>query len=117
MGPVWGKYVAAILAFSLIVGASFSAGWTARGWKDSVAALETARQLDEKHAMLSTYKDDVLKALDARIEARNSNRQVVERIITKEVEKPVYKNVCLADEGREMIDKWAKGEFNVPSTD
>ena len=114
--PVWSKILVSLLAFCLIVGMAASGGYVARGWKDSREALKISQELDNKRREIDKIKIDIVTTLDAKLSERNAQRPAIQKIITKEIEKPVYRNICISAEGKDIINKWAEGKFDEKSS-
>lgn len=96
---LWGL----LAALAVAAGASFSAGWTAQGWRRDSAALE--QQVDDRAAehrqleRLDAVADKAAKSQTAQQQRARVIYQEVERV----VEKPVYRDVCLDDDGLRVL--------------
>jgi hypothetical protein len=83
--------------------------WKVQGWRQ--AALEHARQAQQQR--------DTQKRIDRVQEAAAGHEQfkaeeeiryvTVTKVVTKLVDRPVYRNVCLDDDGRRMLNDYATG--------
>lgn len=78
-------------------------GWTARGWK---AAADDQQRRDNEAETARLRAKRVDSAAEA-LEQKEASTAIRWRTVTKEVahvvEKPVYRNVCLDDDGLRLI--------------
>lgn len=107
-------YAAAVAAFLLFAaGAWIGHGMTAASYrKDIIAEQErTAQAVAAAAAEANQHAEELEKA--------RAHREVVYRTITKEVDKlverPVYRNVCLDDDGLQRINEALTGAPAVAS--
>ena len=104
-----------------LVGAAvlFGAGWMTNGWrlnaKHDAEALAAAQAAKAAYEAKATQYNEASAALEA---ARNE-REIVYRTITKTVEKvverPVYRNVCIDDDGLRSINDALAGRTSDPA--
>lgn len=78
-----------------VIAAVFGAGWTTKGWfEDSkdLAAVEAQQALAalirQDLGQISTTVEDHLQGLKA-------NERIIDRGIIREIQQPVYRNVCV----------------------
>lgn len=89
--------------------AAFLAGWTVNGWygdsleyaatQAAVAAQDRANETEFKQAV----------ELEAWLEKNRINERVIIRESVKLVDRPVYRNVCLDDDGLRLINAAKNG--------
>lgn len=73
-------------------------GWMARGWfEDSkdLVALEAQQALVEE---IRAGQREVSQHVEKRLSELRANERVIDRGIIREIEKPVYRNVCIPDD-------------------
>lgn len=88
-----------LIALALAVAVSFGAGWQVQGWRYEAARAEAADQLRELQAQNAMRARDAESALEAaRAEVRTEFKTIT-RTVDHVVENPVYRNVCLTDDG------------------
>lgn len=88
-------------AGALVVG--FGLGWGVHGWKTGAEEAERLQVAQE----LASEQQRKIEALSAQFETQRAASQARERVVVKEVqrvlEKPVYRNVCLDDDGLRIL--------------
>jgi hypothetical protein len=110
------KYRLALLGVAFA--AAFVGGWTVQGWrlnaKHSAEILVAARKAKEAYEAKEKQYNEASAALEV---ARNE-REIVYRTIEKQVEKivdrPVYLNVCLDDDGLRIVNDALAGRAADP---
>ena len=73
-------------------------GWMARGWfEDSrdLAAIEAQERLTAK---IRSDLDSITQAVEGQLQGLKANERIIDRGIIREIEKPVYRNVCIPDD-------------------
>lgn len=95
--------------------AGITSGYVINDWKRDSNELEIKKKLDE------FFKEQQDKQLDAaiRLEEKLKELKANERIIhTKErevIERPVYRNVCIDDDGLSILNQYGSGKPNKTS--
>lgn len=114
-------YLDSIKALVVAVGVAvaFGAGWMANGWR--LNAKYDAERLAAEKAAKAAYdaKAKQYNEASAALEAARNEREIVYRTITKTVEKvverPVYRNVCIDDDGLREINNALAGRASDPA--
>jgi hypothetical protein len=91
---IFGLKAKAAVAAVVVVGAA-GAGWTAKGWfEDSkdLAAMEAQQALVEE---IRAGQREVSQHVEQRLSELRANERIIDRGIIREIEKPVYRNVCV----------------------
>lgn len=95
-------YVIAALCLACLA-CGVAGGWTARGWK---AAADDQQRRDNEAETARLRAKRVDSAAEA-LEQKAASTAIRWRTVTKEVahvvEKPVYRNVCMDDDGLRLI--------------
>jgi len=91
------KASAALVLVLTVAGGSFIAGWKVNGWKNDSeqAAIERAAQAITAKAM--ARESGIAEKVEQRLGELKANQTVIDRGIIREVQKPVYRNVCFPD--------------------
>jgi hypothetical protein len=101
MFPLWTYAATAILAGSL----AFGGAWKVQGWR--FQAKETARV--EQELENKRQREKAMSAASTNFEAKREQvrvRTVVrEKIVREYVDRPVYLNACLDDDGLNLINQ------------
>lgn len=103
---------AKLLAGAISVSAVFGAGWTAKGW------LEDSRDLaaqKAREALAAQVREDFAghsRNVESRLSELRANERVIDRGIIREIEKPVFRNVCIPPGGDafRLLNLAAEGE-------
>jgi|TARA_A100000171_G_scaffold24120_2_gene22437 hypothetical protein len=92
------------LAVLAIVGGIAFGGWTARGWHEDSKELE--RQKATADAITAALQSDskIAAAVEEKLSGLKANQTVIDRGVTREVIKPVYRNVCLPGAGVGLLN-------------
>lgn len=104
------KAKAAVAA--VVVAGAFGAGWTSKGW------LEDSRDLaaqKAREALAAQVREDFAghsRNVEQRLSKLRANERVIDRGIIREIEKPVFRNVCIppGDDTFRLLNLAAKGE-------
>ena len=102
----WQLKVAALLL-------AFLAGWQINGWR---LAAEKAAAEEARQAMIDAYREEEAKAaavLEKRLKELRANEKVIERERIKLVDRPIYSNECLDDDGLQLIERARKGKSDT----
>lgn len=79
--------------------AFLAVGWNARGWlEDSkdLAAMKAQQSLVDE---IREGQRQVSKQVEQRLSELRANERVIDRGVIREIEKPVYRNVCIPPGG------------------
>lgn len=92
---------------------AFFAGWKVNGWRyeAQIAEAEKARQ-----AMIDAYREEEAKSaalLEKRLKELRANEKVIERERIKLVDRPVYSNECLDDDGLQLVERARTGKTDA----
>lgn len=93
---IWGYVLAAAL--------SFGAAWQIQDWRMDAKMLEQKQKAEKAQADQEARGDGAAKGLEgdkAKIEIRY---KTITKTVEKIVERPVYKNVCLDQDGIDAIN-------------
>ena len=80
---------------AIAVSAAFGAGWLVKGkFEDSkdLAAMEAQQALVEE---IRAGQREVSQHVEQRLSELRANERIIDRGIIREIEKPVYRNVCV----------------------
>lgn len=110
--PIWVKPVAILLA----AGACFSGGWTANDWRRDSKALEQ-KQADDKEAFRRSEREgEKGRAFEQDKSQIVKQLRPIIREVERVVEKPVYRNLCLDDDGMRLLRSAIAGP-EVPASE
>ena len=92
---------------------SFLAGWQINGWR---LAAEKAAAEEARQAMIDAFREEEAKAaavLETRLKELRANEKVIERERLKVVDRPVYTNECLDDDGLQLVERARTGKTST----
>ena len=93
-------------AIAILVVLTFITAWTIRGWKEGHDRADAVQA--ERDALMTQIADlrDLSRKAEATIrEYRDKQPKAPE--IVREIQKTVYRNDCLSDDGLRMVEKAA----------
>lgn len=79
-------------------------GWVGKGWHEDSKELE--RQKATADAIAAALKSDskIAAVVEEKLSGLKANQTVIDRGVTREVIKPVYRNVCLPESGVRLLN-------------
>lgn len=100
---------AIITAAAAIVGAG---GWMARGWFEDSKELVA---VEAQQALATEIRSDmgkVVRTVEDRLKGLKANERIIDRGIIREIQKPVFRNVCIPPDGDafRLLHSIANGE-------
>ena len=96
-----------------VLALAFLAGWKVNGWR---LAAEKAAAEEARQARIDAYREEEAKSaalLEKRLKELRANEKVIERERIKLVDRPVYSNECLDDDGLQLIERARKGKSDT----
>jgi len=99
-----------LVVLAVVAGIAFG-GWTARGWHEDSKELE--RQKATADAITAALQSDskIAAAVEEKLSGLKANQTIIDRGVTREVVKPVYRNVCLPGSGVRLLNAAATNEI------
>lgn len=99
-----------IVGLVAVVGLLFG-GWTIRGWYEG--NLDLLRERVTRAAIDEALEShsDVARVVEEKLSGLKANQTVIDRGVTREVIKPVYRNVCLPGTGVRLLNAAAVNEI------
>lgn len=91
---------------------AFLAGWQVNGWR---LAAEKAAAEEARQAMIDAFREEEAKiaaVFEKRLKELRANEKVIERERVKLVERNVYTNECLDDDGVQLVERARTGKTN-----
>lgn len=104
------KISAALIILALVATGSFAAGWRIKGWKNDSeqAAVDRASQAIIDKA--TANESGIAAKVEQRLSELKANETVIDRGIIREIQNPIYRNVCIADDGLRILNDIARGQ-------
>ena len=93
------------LAFMAATAATlFGSGWAVKGWKDDAAAAAQELGRQETRDVFHEHEAAVAALLEDRLSKLSANKTTVEIQREKIIDRPVYRNFCLDDDGLRLVE-------------
>lgn len=81
--------------FAIAFTVTGTAGWVSRGWLEDSKDLAA---LEAQHALAAEIRkgqDEVSSQVEKRLSELRANERIIDRGVIREIERPVYRNVCV----------------------
>lgn len=101
---------ATLIAYGLIAAISLGTGWAVRGWKENSETLAIERAVQKVADDAVARESGIAEQVEARLAELTANKTVIDRGVIREIEKPIYRNVCLPGESIRLLNSAARGE-------
>ncbi|MZR63848.1 hypothetical protein [Alcanivorax sp. DP30] len=102
-----GPYLVVLAVAAALVGI----GWVGKGWHEDSKELE--RQKATADAITAALKSDskIAAAVEEKLSGLKANQTVIDRGVTREIQKTVYRNVCLPGTGVSLLNAAATNDI------
>lgn len=88
---------------------STAAGWYSRGWLEDSQRLTAIQAVDAAIEAAMVRESDIARRVEDRLAQLQASERVIDRGIIREVEKPVYRRVCLEPDAIRLLNHAATG--------
>lgn len=105
MNPLAVKAIAVVL----VVIASFGAGWRVKAAFVAEGELEAQKARVEMISLIRAEEGRVAQMVEDRLADLRANERTIEREKIKVIENPVYRNVCIDNDGLRLIERARAG--------
>nr|WP_300306887.1 hypothetical protein [Halomonas sp.] len=92
-----------------LLAASVAAGWYSRGWLEDSQRLTAMQAVDAAIEATMVRESDIARRVEERLAQLQTSERVIDRGIIREVEKPVYRRVCLEPDAIRLLNHAAAG--------
>ena len=104
------NWVAVVIASAVFLG-----GWKAHQWYADSKALAEQKALAEAIAAFERREIAIAKTVEEKLERLKANERIIERHRKEVIERPVYRSVCIDDDGLRLLNSYAKGDTAEPA--
>ncbi|WP_110710534.1 hypothetical protein [Salinicola sp. CR57] len=95
--------------FALAISVASAAGWLSRGWLEDSQRL-TAIEAAKAAADQALARESVIAGVvEARLSTLDANERIIDRGIVREIQQPIYRNVCLGADALRLLNAAAAG--------
>ncbi|WP_416139078.1 hypothetical protein ACM26W_01315 [Halomonas sp. HK25] len=100
--------------YRLAIGATLlalclAAGWVARGWYEDAQRLTAERATQQAIDAAMARESEIAAVVEQRLAELQANERVIDRGIIREIEKPIYRRVCLEPDAIRLLNHAAAG--------
>lgn len=90
-------------------------GWMARGWYEDAQRL-TAREAAEQAIHAAQARESTIaEQVESRLAHLKTTERVIDRGVIREIQKPVYRRVCIEPDGLRLLNAAAAGLATDPA--
>ena len=93
-----------------VVAAIAAGGWVGRGWYEDSRDLAEERGAQAAIDAAMERESKIAEKVEGRLADLQANERIIDRGVIREIQNPVYRNVCVPDSGRLLINAAARGE-------
>ncbi|GEN25392.1 hypothetical protein HCU01_33410 [Halomonas cupida] len=93
---------------------SVAVGWYSRGWLEDSQRLTAMQAAEAAIAAAMERESNIARRVEERLAELQASERVIDRGIIREVEKPVYRRVCLEPDAIRLLNHAAAG--TIPDT-
>lgn len=107
-----GARISIALAIALaLFSAGLWTGWETRGWKNDSEQAAVDRAADAITKKATANETGIAQKVEDRLATLKANEKVIDRGVIREIQNPIYRNVCLPDPALRMLNAAAKGQL------
>lgn len=88
----------------------FAAGWLVCTWYEDSKDLAVKNAQEAILKAMRQTESEYAKTLEENLARLKANERVIEKFEREVVERPVYRNVCIDDDGLRIIDSYRLGD-------
>lgn len=96
-----------IAVIAIVLGGSAFSGWHGRGLHEDSKALVALEVKTEQVALAQARESAIAKVVTEKLSQLTASETIIDRGIVREIEKPIYRNVCLGAELVGMLNSAA----------
>ncbi len=93
-----------------IAAALAGGGWFVRGWYEDSQDLAERRGAEKAIQAAMERESGIAQLVEKRLAELQANERIIDRGVIREIQNPVYRNVCVPEPGRVLINAAARGE-------
>ena len=93
-----------------VVAAIAFGGWVGRGWYEDSRDLAEERGAQAAIDAAMERESKIAEKVEDRLADLKANERIIDRGVIREIQNPVYRNVCVPESGVILLNQAAKGE-------
>lgn len=98
------------LAVVALIAAIAAGGWVGRGWYEDSRDLAEERGAQAAIDAAMERESKVAEKVEDRLADLKANERIIDRGVIREIQNPVYRNVCVPESGLRLLNAAARGE-------
>ena len=106
---------ARLAALALLLAATLAAGWAARGWFEDAQRLTAERATRQAIDAAMARESEIAGLVEERLAELEAGERIIDRGIIREIEKPIYRRVCLEPDAVRLLNHAAAGTQPEPA--
>ncbi|WFF40754.1 hypothetical protein EVC62_04160 [Salinicola endophyticus] len=97
--------------FALAVGLALAAGagWFSRGWLEDARRFTALEAAQAATARALARESVIAGVVEARLATLDAHQRVIDRGVIREIQKPIYRRVCLEPDAVRLLNAAAAG--------
>ena len=84
-------------------------GWVARGWYEDAQRLTARESAQQAIAAAQARESTVAQQVEQRLAQLKTTERVIDRGVIREIQKPIYRRVCIEPDGLRLLNAAAAG--------
>lgn len=106
---------ARLIVVGLLLTGTTAAGWAARGWYEDANRLTAERATQRTIEAALARESQIAASVEARLAELTASERVIDRGIIREIERPIYRRVCLEPDAVRLLNDAAAGRTPDPA--
>ncbi|MCC5882473.1 MAG: hypothetical protein JJU25_07545 [Halomonas sp.] len=106
---------ARLVALALLLVATAAGSWQARGWLEDSHRLTAERATQQAINVAMTRESTIAASVEARLAELEASERIIDRGIIREIERPIYRRVCLEPDAVRLLNDSAAGRAPDPA--
>ena len=87
-----------------------SGGWFSNGWYQDSIRLAEKVAMEKATKVFTDRESEIAVIVTNKLKGLKANERIIERHTKDVVERPVYRNICIDDDGLRILNGYASGD-------
>ena len=98
-----------LAGIALLLAATFAAGWQVANWQHESQQLTAERAARQAADVALARESRIAAVVEGRLAELEASERIIDRGLIREIEKPIYRSVCLGDDAVRLLNDAAAG--------
>jgi hypothetical protein len=98
-----------LAGLALLLAATATGSWQARGWLEDSHRLTANRAARQAIDAALVRESEIAASVEARLAELQASERIIDRGIIREIERPIYRRVCLEPDAIRLLNDAAAG--------